>query len=115
MAVERDVDGALDESRWNDFRDEHALGRALQLIEDLRPALAAVARHLQGPVVGARVIQSGTLRRFRERDDRWPRLDAIVSREPDLAPLDAHRHDVIAVGAAGEIAAHGHPGKPAVR
>ncbi len=115
MAIERHVDRAFVEPRRHHLGHEQPLRHARHLVHQRRPVLAAVARHGKAAVVGAGVQQAGAFRRFRQRHDRRPRLDAVMTRELNLAALHAHRLERVAILPGGEIAADRDPRQPAIR
>ena len=98
VIVDRHVHRRGIKARRDDSAHERVSRReARQVFRDVRPRRAAVLRHADGAVIRTRVKNAGLLRRLGERDDRWPRGDAIVLRDRDLAALETHRHDIIAL------------------
>ena len=80
MVVDDDVGGGGIERRRLDDADRAELRRAGHAAGHVRPGLAGVTRDVHAAVVGAGPDQPFLLRRFGDREDRAPGLDARCCR-----------------------------------
>src|SRR3954468_14389403 len=78
MLIDRDVDGRRIRGGCGNRGEPRELRRAGNVRRDVGPALPAVARQLQVPVVGSRPDDVGIAWTLGDRDDRAVKLGARV-------------------------------------
>src|ERR1019366_1144698 len=98
------------EPRRHHFGNEGVPGwETRQVLRDVLPALPSVARDAPVAIVLPGIVDARLLRLLSERDDRRPLGYAVVARDRDIAALQPHRDDGVAVRTAGQVRADRRP------